>query len=292
MFRHRFQHTEVMRIFYDTLTCIMTRFFISYTTFPFVLLELEVIAEFVNLCSRFSNFFLQASLHLYLKLFMCLHFVGFLTVFVLPKIIRSSPSERSASKPVTVKADDSDGKSLINDAEPKNDKLTATDDVVTTIKKQHSENSNDPHEPSNSNSSYGSYNNSMNNINDKTPRKTDTNYLLKDLISKEVNKIKGETDNLSNLLKEKIEAANIEGLIDKTVTGIVELKDDLMKMNEPEVYSGTTDGLRKRNLTGIELETGAAVKGGEGVDAFLKKEIDAIKEANVIPAVLNNGHAK
>lgn len=223
---------------------------------------------------------------------MCLHLVGLLTVFVLPKIIRSSPSERSSSKPVKV---DSDEKSLIN-IEPKNDKLVATakKDVVTAVRKQLSENSNEPEESSTSNSSSSSYNNSMNDIRDKNPRKTDTNYLLKDLITKEVSKIKGETDNLSNLLKEKIEAANIEGLIDKTVTGIVELKDDLMKMNEPEVYSrGTTEGLRKRNLTGIELETGAAaVKGVEGVDAFLRKEIDAIKEANVIPTVLNNGHAK
>ena len=223
---------------------------------------------------------------------MCLHFIGLLTIFVLPKIIRGSPNERSSSKPA-IKAD-SDGKPLITDAEPKNDELVANDkkvDVIT-MKKHHSESNNEPEELSNSNSSCSSYNNSMNDISDKNPRKTDTNYLLKDLISKEVSKIKGETDNLSNLLKEKIEAANIEGLIDKTVTGIVELKDDLMKMNEPEVYSGATEGLRKRNLTGAELELNGSTKGVEGVDAFLKKEIDAIKEANVIPAVLNNGHAK
>jgi hypothetical protein len=64
-------------------------------------------------------------------------------------------------------------------------------------------------------------------------------------------------------------------------------------MNEPEVYSGgATDGLRKRNLTAMELEMNVTTKGIEGVDAFLKKEIVAIKEANVIPAVLSNGHAK
>ena len=111
-----------------------------------------------------------------------------------------------------------------------------------------------------------------------------------------MNKIKGETDNLSNLLMEKIEAANIEGLIDKAVTGVVELKDDLMRMNEPEVYSG---GLRKRNFTENGFEMSAnnykgidIAKAKDGVDAFLKKEIDAIKEANVIPVVLSNGHAK
>lgn len=135
----------------------------------------------------------------------------------------------------------------------------------------------------------------MNDVSDKNhQRKTDTNYLLKDLINKEVNKIKGETDNLSNLLMEKIEAANIEGLIDKAVTGVVELKDEIMRMNEPEVYSGgATEGLRKRNFTENGFDMSAnSFKVPDGVDAFLKKEIDAIKEANVIPAVLSNGHAK
>lgn len=122
-------------------------------------------------------------------------------------------------------------------------------------------------------------------------RTTETNYLLKDLISKEVNKIKGETDNLSNILKGKIEAANIEGLIDKTVSGIVEFKDDLMRMNEPEVYGPTTNSLRKRNTTqGVMTEDKTRWE-SNSVD-FLKKEIDAIKkETTVIPAVLSNANS-
>lgn len=227
---------------------------------------------------------------MYLKLFMCLHIVAVLTIFVLPKLIRGNGDKRSstANTPMTNKSDDSLSKPSCSEIEtPKNDEPQAT--KIPAIRKQQSEND----ESSNSSSSYSSFNNSMNDISDKNQRKTDTNYLLKDLINKEVNKIKGETDNLSNLLMEKIEAANFEGLIDKTVSGIVELKDDLMRMNEPEVYSGgATDGLRKRNLTGIELDSGTMTKGPESVDNFLKKEIDAIKEANVIPAVLSNGHAK
>jgi hypothetical protein len=220
-----------------------------------------------------------------------------LTVFVLPKLIRGSSSEKRSSSEQTTKNVDKSSADQASEVEsPKNDELVAAESkVVTRVKKQNSEHSIEQDESSNSSSSYSSFNNSMNDISDKNyPRKTDTNYLLKDLISKEVDKIRGETDNLSNLLKEKIEAANIEGLIDKTVSGIVELKDDLMRMNEPEVYGGAAvDGLRKRNLTGIELEMGGAAKAGtDGVDAFLKKEIDAIKEANVIPTVLSNGHAK
>lgn len=223
---------------------------------------------------------------MYLKFFMCLHLTAALTVFVLPKLIRGSSSEKKLSSTVTPKT---------SDELPKNGEVVAADEkkkkVVTTIRKQNSENGQELDESSRSCSSSSS----MNDVSDKNhQRKSDTNYLLKDLINKEVNKIKGETDNLSNLLMEKIEAANIEGLIDKAVTGVVELKDDLMRMNEPEVYSGgATDGLRKRNLTenGLEMATGSS-KVPDGVDNFLKKEIDAIKEANVIPAVLSNGHAK
>lgn len=212
-----------------------------------------------------------------------------MAVFVLPKLLscNSSSTDKRSSFTVTSSTNES----------PKNGELVAADEkkkTVATIKKQHSENGVEPDESSNSSSSCSSFSNSMNDVSDKNhQRKTDTNYLLKDLINKEVNKIKGETDNLSNLLMEKIEAAHIEKLIDAAVTGVVELKDDLMRMNEPEVYSDSAiDGLRKRNLTenGFEMTAG----GGKNTDVetFLKKEIDAIKEANVIPAVLSNGHAK
>jgi hypothetical protein len=212
---------------------------------------------------------------------MCLHLLAALTVFVLPKLILGSGNDKKLSAKLS--------------DESKNGEIVAADEkkkkVVATLRKQNSENGAEPDESSNSSSSCSSFSNSMNDVSDKNhQRKTDTNYLLKDLINKEVNKIKGETDNLSNLLMEKIEAANIEGLIDAAVTGVVELKDDLMRMNEPEVYSGAIDGLRKRNLTENGFEGVSKIP--DGVDAFLKKEIDAIKEANVIPAVLSNGHAK
>lgn len=220
---------------------------------------------------------------------MCLHFVAAVVAFVLPKYIRGSSNEKTSLSTVTAKtktnlnssnndqnhAQNSDLKNETND-EIKNDKLIEKEELIGRLNGDDS-----------SNSSCSSSNNSINRIgNEKDPQRiTDTNYLLKDLINKEVSKIKGETDNISNMLLEKIEAANIEGLIDKTVTGMIELKDDLMRMNEPEVYSArnATEGLRKRNTEDSTSEL---------VDVFLKKEIDAIKEANVIPAVLSNGHAK
>lgn len=275
MFRHHFQATELSRTVYDILTCLMTRMFISYTTTPFILLDFGT------------------SLRVYLKLFMCLHIVGLATVFVFPRLIRGNSSEKKITNVTSksIKKDDSVTKPFAKDFEsPKKETILAEDKITTTVRKEISENGSESDEKNNSSSSSSSTCNSMNDISDKNhPHKTDTNFLLKDIMMREVNKIKGETDNLSHMLMEKIEAANIEGFIDKTVNGIVELKDDLMRMNEPEVYGGNaTEGLRKRNLTGNDSE---ATK-GEGVDAFLKKEIDAIKEANVLPAVLSNGHAK
>jgi len=202
---------------------------------------------------------------------MCLHVISLLTVFVLPKLMRgkASDNKRSVSSTATNQAiDDCNNGSKNGQQQLQNE--------------------------SNFSSCSSSSSNSMNDISKDTQRsKTDTNYLLKNLISKEVNKIREESDNLSkyanNLLKEKIDMANIEEFIDKTRQGIVELSNDLMSMNEPEVYGPTEGTLRKRNLTGMDAD---GIAKGPSSDAFLKKEIDAIKEANVIPAVLSNGHAK
>lgn len=230
---------------------------------------------------------------------MCLHLIAMLTIYVLHKFIRGAPNEKKTQ--TMLKSNDNIPMNNEKNAkiqETKNiDEINEEENVAATTK-----NNMEADDSSSSSSSYSSFHNSMNDVSniDKAHlhhiRKTDTNYLLKDLISKEVNKIKDETDNLSNLLKEKIEAANIEGLIDKTVNGIVELKDDLMRMNEPEVYGPpSAESLRKRNISTIEnFETVKGSLTGESstsVDAFLKKEIDAIKKEVVIPAVLSNANS-
>lgn len=46
MFRHHFQATEMSRAFYDILTCLASRVYLAYITFPFVILELGVSSSF------------------------------------------------------------------------------------------------------------------------------------------------------------------------------------------------------------------------------------------------------
>lgn len=271
-FRHQFQQTEFSRTFYDVITCLVTRLFMGYITFPFVILELGV------------------SSRLYLRLFMCLHLIALFTIFLLPKLMRGASHARKQSVATSSLAKTINVSSMTEEKNSKNDDKDDKDNGVVSTK------NNSNHNSEESSSSCSSFNNSMSDISDKIHvRKTESNYLLKDLINKEVNKFKDETDNLSNLLKEKIEAANIEGFIDKTVNGIVELKDDLMRMNEPEVYGPTTESLRKRNISNVDLESTSTKGSSDGSQsgAFLKKEIGAItKESTVIPAVLSNGHAK
>lgn len=222
--------------------------------------------------------------------------IGLLTIFVIPKFINGNDSDSSEKRSMD----------NVNATKPRSSSFHKSKESNEMFNKKEKETKNDPIEPKDpSNSCNSTFNKSTNDINRDVSnkghdlRKSDTNYLLKDLISKEVNKIKGETDNLSNMLKEKIEAANIEGLIDKTVCGIVELKDDLMRMNEPEVYGPTNvDSLRKRCCVVTQMEhldvddLKGTVTTSKSVDAFIKKEIDAIKkEATVIPAVLSNANS-
>lgn len=234
---------------------------------------------------------------------MCLHLIATLTIYVLPKFIRGTGNTNITEKRSTaIKNNENSSSTKLNNCNTKNefDMEGKRNERELVALANHDKNPIEVDDSSNSSSGCSSFNSSLNDISHHI-RKTDTNYLLKDLISKEVNKIKDETDNLSNLLKEKIEAANIEGLIDKTVNGIVELKDDLMRMNEPEVY-GPVENLRKRNASNIEnalldnakdlLGAGDSSTSSGGVDAFLKKEIDAIKkEVTVIPAVLSNANS-
>lgn len=112
------------------------------------------------------------------------------------------------------------------------------------------------------------------------------------------NNITKENDNLSYFIKEKIEneARNIEELFDKTFTGIVELKEDLMKINNQNEIFISSEGLRKRYMDMKSSESCGGGGGGGGGVEFIKKEIDAlnaaVQQVNVLPAVLSNGHAK
>ena len=198
---------------------------------------------------------------------MCLHIVGLITIYIGSKLIINN-DKRYTKYPKNIKINDSSASAKY----PKDELTGKSKDIATEI------------EP---------ISNSFDtNICEGSDfRKSDTNYLLKDLI-------KGEKDNLSNLLKGKIEAANIEGLIDKTVSGIVELKDDIMSMNEPEVYGPTTvENLRKRNIVKNEkfdeTKKPFSTSDASSVDNFLqksKKEIDAIKKEATVVLSLSNAN--
>lgn len=99
-----------------------------------------------------------------------------------------------------------------------------------------------------------------------------------------------DDQHLSMKIRERIDSETryIEEFIDKTVTGIVELKDDLMRVNQDEIYStfeygngvagSSDDGVHKRNLPDLT--------NGNDIEKFLRNE-----KVNVLPAVLSNGHA-
>lgn len=270
LFRERFQDTAFKRISYDILTCLVTRAFMGYATFPFVLLEF------------------RAGLRMYLNVFMCLHLVCLITVLILTKFVPRGERKRSA---VATAVSTTSGAVVSNDG--------ATDSTCQQSK------------------SFGITNGEQNGwqkLTASTERNGTTANGSATAAAVTVNghhsetneqqqtaatsKTERESDNLSNLIKEKFEqeTRNIEELIDKTVTGIVELKDDLMRMNENNEIFISAESLRKRQQTKGENHSGSDHGVGGGVDAFLKKEIDAlnaaVQQVNVLPAVLSNGHAK
>lgn len=94
-------------------------------------------------------------------------------------------------------------------------------------------------------------------------------------------KIRERIDSETRLIEDKLLSS-----FDKTVTGIVELKDDLMRVNQDEMYASTgmklitdDDGLRKRNLT--------EMTNSKEIETFLRKEMN---NANV-KVVLGNSQA-
>lgn len=181
---------------------------------------------------------------------MCLHLVALIVLFVLPKILAAE--KRSISSKASTEKTTSTGTVDACDINEKPTTTTTTTDKLNDFKKTNSVNATE----------------TMCGINGN------------------------DMDNLSHMIREKIdcETRNIENFIDKTVdktvTGIVELKDDLMNYgNEDQIY-GNADGVRQRNVDKKMTEN----------ENFIQKEIEALNNAvqqnNVLPAVLSNGHAK
>uniref|UniRef100_A0A1I8NUD6 Lysophospholipid acyltransferase 1 n=1 Tax=Stomoxys calcitrans TaxID=35570 RepID=A0A1I8NUD6_STOCA len=257
MFRFRFQQTRMTRMLYDVATCLSTRVVMGYTTFPFVLLEF------------------MGSIKLYLKFYLCLHIVALTTIYVLPKFIRgekrsSSHLQNSSNAP--------------NKAAEKHSSCSEDRHITSSLEKENTV----LETTSNSQLGYKGLVHETIKAAEKLPIVASAREAVT------VPHDQCEMDQLSSKLMEKIEAEtkNIEEFIDKTVTetvtGIVEFKNDLMRDCVPNT-------LRKRtSLATTMSDVVAGATGKPQTDesaAFLKKEIEVIN-ANVLPAVLSNGHAK
>lgn len=226
---------------------------------------------------------------MYLKFYLCLHIVALITIFILPKFIRGErrPTQQSSSK--TYQGGE-ERQSLTNNIHKDNNDI------------KNSTFANDKEALKSSNYYTHSSHKNDEDLPEVDQRTTGPKLPLvnpgRDAVS--VPHDQCEMDQLSSKIMEKIEAEtkNIEDFIDKTVTetvsGIVEFKNDLMR--ECEI----PNGLRKRtSLATTVSEVAAGAIGKASVDesaAFLKKEIEVInavvQQANVLPAVLSNGHAK
>ncbi|KAH8331548.1 hypothetical protein KR074_006058 [Drosophila pseudoananassae] len=337
LFRHRFQSTQVTRMFYDILTCLITRVTLGYATFPFVLLEF------------------MGSINLYLRFYLCLHIISLVTIFILPKYIRGESRSRdnSASVRLAGAGNVKDSAAVEGSSETA---LVAGNDLKenggveeememdkhaqckvntpTTQQQLPAAELINKHSRTIEQQTTAKQSEQSNNVNlrpqhhQQQPEQQMLQTCARDAVS--VPHDQCEMDQLSSKLKEKLEAEtkNIEEFIDKTVTetvsGIVEFKNDLMrdiefpKLKLPGSNTGNSSsvtldattaggGLRKRNISSVHDNGTASPTPGnpqsdhhavieENGSAFLKKEIDVInavvQQANVLPAVLSNGHAK
>lgn len=255
---------------------------------------------------------------------MCLHLVGVVTIYILPRFIRGE-SVKAKANSVHNKASTTE---LTTKITSNGCNGTSIDSNGLHDRKQKIVQSNDTHNTTDDELiDETQMDNQLQcdiNINDKkfdvvaqtklpmangngSAKLNETNRLSDEPNDDYRHDYRKSTENhLSIKIRERIdsETRNIEELIDKTVgtvtTGIVELKDDLMRVNNDELYlnavtttptsqangqNGTTidDGLRKRNLADLT----------NGKETFLRKEINnAVNQKNVLPAVLSNGHGE
>lgn len=225
---------------------------------------------------------------------MCLHVVCLITIYLLPRFIRG---ERPKASTVSVTASNGVHHSVSSVSETKANGAQANEmNNHQSVKIEQSDNNNSQDYEKIIDNVPNKRNQCDTNVNTETRLGSDNGMNVDvrasagDTLSADVSDYRREisTDNhLSLKIRERIdsETRNIEEFIDKTVTGIVELKDDLMRVNDDEMYSvtGSNDNtVRKRNLPDLT--------NGKEIETFLRKEINNAN-VNVLPAVLSNSHA-
>lgn len=237
---------------------------------------------------------------MYLKFYLCLHVVALITIFVLPKFVRgerrSQNTKQTTSNQNSLDVDEKKQDATTACNFSNKNKLTGNDD-----------------EQEDKNIAVCRSNATAKIIADEQLEEKHNVASKKPAVAPALATVNSgreavavphdqcEMDQLSSKLLEKIEAEtkNIEDFIDKTVTdtvtGIVEFKNDLMR----EI----PNGLRKRTSVTVGGSINDVLTNGKPAGenndesaAFLKKEIEAInavvQQANILPAVLSNGHAK
>lgn len=236
---------------------------------------------------------------MYQTLFTCLHLVGLITIYILPRFIRGERSQRSTTQIQSneekrfVETKNSEKETIHTNNNNNNDTNDCETNILSNKKSQQNgiklTNDDDNCDINVSDRLDAIAHNAYNGVNG-----TDTNTQRYASNVPDSNKSSNENrinknNHLSMKIRERIdsETRNIEEFIDKTVTGIVELKDDLMRANDNETYANA-DGVRKRNANSCSSD----VSNGNDLDIFLRKEMNmAVNQVNVLPAVLSNGHA-
>lgn len=220
---------------------------------------------------------MQASLRLYLNIYMCLHVIALVTIFILPRLISTKGEKEFVStknyKKYSNKGDNSNSK------------------IHTDDKELNFTNSNLPHQEPN-NSMNGKLLDFINDINFKYECNTDANNSIPFPLKPLSDNYSPHATNEASILNNKI-----EDLFDKTFTGIVELKDDLMRMNENNEIFINSDGFRNRNnIEKTKCHPSQIRNNTDSNVEFLIKDKDglntSVQQTNVLPAVLSNGHTK
>lgn len=217
---------------------------------------------------------------------MCLHLVGFITIYVLPRFMRG---EKRAAAEKTASATAAN-ETVSNGFHSKQSIVSSSISSSSPSEEEAVDNGHPTHsvQLSNGDTRRKTCDKTTIHSNGIHQQPKINGHVSNNLIDDEQQQLQ-RGDNLSHLIRKRIdsETRNLEKLVetslDKTVMGIVEFKDDLMRVSNDE-----------RLATGVDLRQRNTSKHGgtnDGVDAFLKREINvAVNQVNVLPAVLSNGH--
>lgn len=247
---------------------------------------------------------------MYLNLYMCLHLVAMITIFVLPKMLRTEKRSISSTMASTEQTTNTEKLFTNNyNSVDTSDKLT-TSAILTCNGIKITTNGTNSLVKLNTNykKTNGVVKKEISHNNAQTIHNNQQHEMTQNIGDGCGSRPPPlDKHNLSFILREKFdsETRNIENFIDKTVMGIVELKEDLMKRqsdNNLDMFMkhqqdngvGVDDDgniLRKRTIAKENVKT-------DDTEKFIPKELIVLngsvrRQANVVlPAVISNGQAK